>query len=80
MTAVLEARHLSRRFGALAAVDDVSLTLEPSRIHAVIGTNGAGKSTLVNLLSGELAASAPKCCWTGRTFPPGRSRGVPGPG
>jgi branched-chain amino acid transport system ATP-binding protein len=57
MTAVLEARHLSRRFGALAAVDDVSLTLEPSRIHAVIGTNGAGKSTLVNLLSGELAAS-----------------------
>ncbi|MEW6707539.1 MAG: ABC transporter ATP-binding protein [Pseudomonadota bacterium] len=57
MNALLEARHLTRRFGALAAVQDVSLKLEPDRIHAVIGTNGAGKSTLINLLSGELPAS-----------------------
>ena len=53
----LEARHLTRCFGALTAVDDVSLRLRPRRIHAVIGTNGAGKSTLVNLLSGELPAT-----------------------
>jgi branched-chain amino acid transport system ATP-binding protein len=58
MTPALEARHVTRRFGALAAVDDVSLALEPGRIHAVIGTNGAGKSTLVNLLSGELPLSS----------------------
>jgi branched-chain amino acid transport system ATP-binding protein len=57
MSALLEARRLSRRFGALAAVNDVSLALQPQCIHAVIGTNGAGKSTLVNLLSGELPAS-----------------------
>jgi branched-chain amino acid transport system ATP-binding protein len=54
----LEAHHLTRRFGALVAVDDVSLSLSPGGIHAVIGTNGAGKSTLVNLLSGELPLSS----------------------
>jgi branched-chain amino acid transport system ATP-binding protein len=58
MSHTLEAQGLTRRFGALVAVDQVSLALEPQRIHAVIGTNGAGKSTLVNLLSGELPLSA----------------------
>lgn len=66
MNAVLEARKLTRRFGALAAVDSVSLALEPGRIHAVIGTNGAGKSTLVNLLSGELPPSAGEVWFEGR--------------
>jgi len=44
---------LSKRFGGLAAVNEVSLDLAVSEIHAVIGPNGAGKSTLVNLLSGD---------------------------
>jgi branched-chain amino acid transport system ATP-binding protein len=51
---MMEARGLSRRFGGLLAVADVSLTLRPGELHAVIGPNGAGKSTLVNLLSGTL--------------------------
>ena len=55
--ALLRATKLVRRFGGLAAVDEVSLDLHVGEIHAVIGTNGAGKSTLVNLLSGELAPS-----------------------
>ena len=55
MTPVLQASGLSRRFGGLLAVADVSLDLAIGELHAVIGPNGAGKSTLVNLLAGELA-------------------------
>ena len=55
---LLVARDLTRRFGGLVAVDQVTLALFPGAIHAVIGPNGAGKSTLVNLLSGELAPSS----------------------
>jgi branched-chain amino acid transport system ATP-binding protein len=55
---LLEAQALTRRFGGLAAVSDVSLALRRGEVHAVIGTNGAGKSTLVNLLSGEIAPTA----------------------
>ncbi len=50
----LSARQLTKRFGGLAAVNDVSIDLWHNRIHAVIGPNGAGKSTLTNLLSGDL--------------------------
>ncbi|HSV45262.1 MAG TPA: ABC transporter ATP-binding protein [Ramlibacter sp.] len=55
---LLSARQLTKRFGGLAAVNDVSLDLWLGRIHAVIGPNGAGKSTLTNLLSGDLAPTA----------------------
>lgn len=58
MTPLLSAHALTRRFGALKAVEAVSLDLAADQIHAVIGTNGAGKSTLINLLSGELPASS----------------------
>ena len=51
---LLRASHLTKRFGGLAAVNDVSVDLWRDRIHVVIGPNGAGKSTLTNLLSGDL--------------------------
>jgi branched-chain amino acid transport system ATP-binding protein len=50
----MSARGLTKRFGGLAAVNEVSLDLWLGHIHAVIGPNGAGKSTLANLLSGDL--------------------------
>jgi len=54
----LTATHVTHRFGGLTALDDVSLTLQTGKVHAVIGTNGAGKSTLVSILAGELAPDA----------------------
>jgi branched-chain amino acid transport system ATP-binding protein len=51
---LLSARQLTKRFGGLAAVNEVNVDLWHGRIHAVIGPNGAGKSTLTNLLSGDL--------------------------
>ena len=49
---------LTRYFGGLAAVSAVSIALERGKLHAVVGPNGAGKTTLINVLSGDLAASA----------------------
>ena len=57
---LLRASRLTKRFGGLAAVSDVSLDLWRDRIHAVIGPNGAGKSTLTNLLSGDLPPTSGK--------------------
>jgi branched-chain amino acid transport system ATP-binding protein len=53
----LRAERITRHFGGVKAVEDVSLALHPGQLHAVIGTNGAGKSTLVNVLSGEIGVS-----------------------
>jgi branched-chain amino acid transport system ATP-binding protein len=57
MTAALRTENLSRSFGALAAVSDVSFSLPQGARHALIGPNGAGKTTFINLLAGALAPS-----------------------
>lgn len=51
---VVVAEHLSRRFGALVAVSDVSLRIEPGEVFGVLGPNGAGKSTTIRMLCGLL--------------------------
>jgi rhamnose transport system ATP-binding protein len=45
-------QHVSKRFDATQAVEDVSLTLYPGEVHALIGENGAGKSTLIKIMTG----------------------------
>jgi branched-chain amino acid transport system ATP-binding protein len=55
---ILQVRGLSKHFGGLAAVDDVSFDVKVGELHAVIGPNGAGKTTLINMLSGDLSPSA----------------------
>lgn len=52
MAAVVEVRNISKAFGLAKAVDDVSVSVSPGEIHAVVGENGAGKSTLMRILAG----------------------------
>jgi branched-chain amino acid transport system ATP-binding protein len=54
---IIETRKLSKKFGALRAVDEVDLKVYPGEIHSIIGPNGAGKTTLFNLLTGFVRSS-----------------------
>jgi branched-chain amino acid transport system ATP-binding protein len=58
--AILQAERLSKSFGALTAVNGVSLAIETGSLHSIIGPNGAGKTTLFNLLTGTFAPSSGK--------------------
>ena len=55
---LLELSSVSRRFGGLMAVADLSMTVEPGSIHGLIGPNGAGKSTVFNLITGVIPLTA----------------------
>jgi len=55
---LLELSSVSRRFGGLLAVADLSMTVEPGTIHGLIGPNGAGKSTVFNLITGVIPLTA----------------------
>ncbi|MTV14663.1 MULTISPECIES: ABC transporter ATP-binding protein [Bradyrhizobium] len=65
MTALLTVENLSKRFGGLQAVADVSLRVEPGEICSVIGPNGAGKTTLFNMISGVLRPSGGRMSFDG---------------
>ena len=64
--AILETKNLSKAFGALAAVNNVSLSIEAGGLHSIIGPNGAGKTTLCNLLTGQSPPSAGRIVFDGR--------------
>lgn len=68
MTALLEARGLMKTFGALRAVDGVSLSLAAGDTLGIIGPNGAGKSSLFNLIAGVMPADAGQVLWQGRNI------------
>ena len=63
MAVLLQLDGVSKLYGALKAVDGVSLAVEDGEALAVIGPNGAGKTTLFNLITGDVAPSArPRAC------------------
>lgn len=67
--AVIEASHLTRRFGSLTAVDDVSFTVRRGSIFGMLGPNGSGKSTIIRMLCGVLAPSGGRATVLGKDVP-----------
>ncbi len=63
---VLQTEHLVKRFGGIAATQDVSLSVERGARHALIGPNGAGKTTLINLLTGVTTPTSGRVLLRGR--------------
>lgn len=55
--AVLELANISKHFGAIQALNDVSISLEPGEVVGLMGDNGAGKSTLVKIIAGNFRPS-----------------------
>src|SRR5690348_12273850 len=63
---MLEIQSLTKRFGGLTAVHDVSVSFEKGKINAIIGPNGAGKTTFFNLISGAIRPTSGKILFDGR--------------
>ncbi len=54
---MIEVRNLTKKYGDIIAVDNISFTIEPGKIYGLLGPNGAGKSTTMNIITGCLAAT-----------------------
>jgi branched-chain amino acid transport system ATP-binding protein len=65
---ILEAHHVTKRFGGLVAVDDVDFTIPKGAIVGLIGPNGAGKTTFFNIIAGSYRASAGAVLFNGRNI------------
>jgi branched-chain amino acid transport system ATP-binding protein len=65
---LIEIKNLSKAFGGLKAVNDVSFEVKEKSIVAIIGPNGAGKSTILNLISGNLSADEGKILFFGENL------------
>ena len=63
---MLEIRNLTKKFGGLTAVHDVSVTFESGHINAIIGPNGAGKTTFFNLIAGTHAPTTGQILFKGQ--------------
>ena len=61
---------VSKRFGGVPALSDVSLAIEPGKVHALIGENGAGKSTLGKIISGVIEPDEGTLTLGGRSLVP----------
>jgi branched-chain amino acid transport system ATP-binding protein len=76
---MIETRSLSKSFGAVAAVRDVSLSVQQGELRGIVGANGAGKSTLFGLIAGQLAPDRGEIRFRDRditALPPHRRAGL----
>ena len=65
MTALFEAKGITRRYSGVAALSDVSITVQPGEVHGLCGENGAGKSTLLKILVGAERPDSGELVWKG---------------
>ena len=66
MNSILQVEDLSKRFGGLMAVQQLSFSVEPGEILGTIGPNGAGKTTLLNLISNLYVPNSGKIFYLGK--------------
>ena len=68
MTPILELKNVTKEFHGVAALRNVSFTLEPGEVHSLLGENGAGKSTLTKIMAGVYDATRGEVLFDGRKF------------
>lgn len=73
---MLEAKGLTKRFGAFQALDGIDVDVRPAEIVGIIGPNGAGKTTLLESLAGLLPVDAGAILWQGEALPVSRRKGA----
>lgn len=76
MTALLVLENVSRKFGGLNALDDISIAVEQGEIVGLLGPNGAGKTTLINLITGVHPATSGRVQFDGRDITYARSHQI----
>ncbi|MBS0356454.1 MAG: ABC transporter ATP-binding protein [Proteobacteria bacterium] len=76
MITLLEARGITKRFGGLTALSDVSLTIRKGEVYGLIGPNGAGKTTFFNVLTGAYVPDGGELVFNGTELPSGKPHQV----
>ena len=76
MIRLLEARAISKYFGGLTALSEVSLTINKGEVYGLIGPNGAGKTTLFNVLTGAYVPDEGEFVFDGTELPTGKPHRV----
>jgi len=71
---ILATRHLTKRYGSVVAVDQVSLTLQQGQVYGLVGQNGAGKTTLLRMVTGQTFPTFGELELFGETSPQGIDR------
>ena len=73
---ILDVQRLTRRFGGLTAVDELSFSIEPGEVRGLIGPNGAGKTTTFNVISGFYAPTSGQVVYDGKDISALRTRSI----